>query len=107
MLFNSVEPVFRMKITGKSLIKDDKLYMDVISTECVLLKKKEFVVYHDNLFKDDENLTKQFNEVLNQAKDVLEEFVPPIFDALESAFHEAVKKVFSKTPYNEIFMIPE
>ncbi|XP_065371541.1 uncharacterized protein LOC135963553 [Calliphora vicina] len=97
-----VEPVFKLTISGKSLTKDEQVFLDVTSTVWELKNKKEFIVYYSNLFNGDKFLNEQFNALIKQESELLgAEFIPPVLEAVQKEIHKAVKSVFRKIPYNE------
>ncbi|XP_054726280.1 protein takeout-like [Anastrepha obliqua] len=103
--FTLVEPKMKIVIDATSRTKDGKIFMDVkdVRVEC---KPKRVALHFENLFNGDKALGENINSFLNENwNGIFIEMKAPLYDAISKQIKVGTAKVFSATPYDEIFEI--
>uniref|UniRef100_W8CD27 Protein takeout n=1 Tax=Ceratitis capitata TaxID=7213 RepID=W8CD27_CERCA len=100
-----VQPLIKISIDATSRNENGNTFMDIKSlrVEC---KPKRLAMQFDNLFNGDKVLGENVNSFLNDNwKEIYGEVKIPFYEAIGKQMKVGAEKVFSATPYNEIFVI--
>ncbi|KAL0281109.1 UNVERIFIED_CONTAM: hypothetical protein PYX00_002205 [Menopon gallinae] len=91
-------------LQGKEVTKDGRKYMELVDLK-VKFETTRLRVNFENLFNNDKALGNQMNAFLNENwKEILQEIQPAVEEALGQAFKEIARRLFSKVPYDDIFL---
>lgn len=82
---------------GKQYIQTERFQLDFDTSQ--------LHINLENLFNGDKALGENMNQFLNQNwRDILNELKPAITFAVEEILKGIINRIFSKIPYNEIFL---
>ena len=93
-----------MRMEGKSVEKNEKIFMEITKT-AMKLKVSRVVSDFSNLFNGDKALSDAMNIFLNENwKDIWGELEHSVLKAFQLIFKSLINNVFAKYPYDELFL---